>query len=37
MDIHAADPAFGYRFITDELIERALSVGENRMARLCSQ
>ncbi|NMH96591.1 IS3 family transposase [Pseudonocardia acidicola] len=36
-DIHADDPAFGYRFIADELRERGLTVGENRVARLCSQ
>jgi putative transposase len=36
-DIHADDPAFGYRFIADELHERGLRVGENRVARLCSQ
>jgi transposase InsO family protein len=35
-DIHADDPAFGYRFITDELRERGLTAGENRVARLCS-
>ena len=36
-DIHADDPAFGYRFIADELRERGLKAGENRVARLCSQ
>jgi transposase InsO family protein len=36
-DIHHDDPAFGYRFIADELRERGLQVGENRVARLCSQ
>jgi putative transposase len=36
-DIHRDDPAFGYRFIADELRERGLQVGENRVARLCSQ
>lgn len=35
--IHDDDPAFGYRFIADELRERGLQVGENRVARLCSQ
>ncbi len=35
-DIHADDPAFGYRFIADELRERGLTAGENRVARLCS-
>src|SRR3954465_15136239 len=37
VDIHADDPAFGYRFIADELRERGIAVGENRVARLCSQ
>jgi transposase InsO family protein len=36
-DIHRDDPAFGYRFIADELRERGLQAGENRVARLCSQ
>src|SRR3712207_4323443 len=36
-DIHHDDPAFGYRFIADELRERGVKVGENRVARLCSQ
>ncbi|ROZ50962.1 IS3 family transposase [Rhodococcus sp. WS3] len=36
-DIHADDPAFGYRFIADELPGRGISAGENRVARLCSQ
>ena len=36
IDIHSDDPAFGYRFIADELRERGLRVGENRVARLCS-
>jgi hypothetical protein len=36
-DIHADDPAFGYRFIADELRERGVATGENRVARLCSQ
>lgn len=35
--IHADDPAFGYRFIADELPERGITAGENRVARLCSQ
>jgi putative transposase len=35
-DIHADDPAFGYRFIADELAARGVSAGENRVARLCS-
>lgn len=36
-DIHADDPTFGYRFIADELAASGLKVGENRVARLCSQ
>lgn len=36
-DIHADDPAFGYRFIADELPERGITAVENRVARLCSQ
>ena len=36
-DIHHDDPAFGYRFIADELRHRGLPAGENRVARLCSQ
>ncbi len=36
-DIHADDPAFGYRFISDELPGRGIIAGENRVARLCSQ
>lgn len=36
-DIHADDPAFGYRFIADELLGRGIIAGENRVARLCSQ
>ena len=37
MIIHADDPAFGYRFIADELPSRGIVAGENRVARLCSQ
>src|SRR3712207_385963 len=37
VDIHTDDPAFGYRFIADQLHERGLAAGENRVARLCSQ
>ena len=37
MDIHDADPAFGYRFITDERAGRGFVVGENRVQRLCAQ
>lgn len=36
-EIHADDPAFGYRFIADELPDRGITAGENRVARLCSQ
>lgn len=36
-EIHADDPAFGYRFIADELPDRGIIAGENRVARLCSQ
>jgi putative transposase len=35
--VHADDPEFGYRFITDELDrEHGIVAGENRVARLCS-
>jgi len=34
-DIHADDPAFGYRFIADELPEKGILAGENRVQRLC--
>ncbi len=37
VDIHHDDPAFGYRFIADQIHERGLTAGENRVARLCSQ
>ena len=36
LDIHRDDPAFGYRFIADELPARGITAGENRVARLCS-
>jgi transposase InsO family protein len=36
-DIHRDDPAFGYRFIADELPAHGVRAGENRVARLCSQ
>ena len=29
------DPAFGYRFIADELPEKGIMAGENRVQRLC--
>jgi putative transposase len=35
--IHADDPAFGYRFIADELAARGIIARENKVARLCSQ
>ena len=35
-DIHADDPAFGYRFIADELPEKGITAGENRVQRLCT-
>ncbi|PTT61306.1 IS3 family transposase [Arthrobacter sp. HMWF013] len=34
-EIHADDPAFGYRFIADELPEKGITAGENRVQRLC--
>ncbi|AHH19936.1 putative transposase [Nocardia nova SH22a] len=36
LDIHADGPAFGYRFITDELPARDIRASENRVARLFS-
>jgi transposase InsO family protein len=36
VDIHHDDPAFGYRFIADELPGYGITAGENRVARLCS-
>jgi putative transposase len=36
LDIHRDDPAFGYRFIADELPARGITAGENRVQRLCS-
>jgi transposase InsO family protein len=35
LDIHAADPEFGYRFIADAVIAHGIVVGENRVKRLC--
>ena len=35
-DVHADDPAFGYRFIADELVDRGITASENRVQRLCS-
>src|SRR6185369_7876594 len=37
LDAHGEDPAFGYRFLTDELERGGLVVGERRVWRLCSQ
>jgi putative transposase len=37
MDIHSDDPAFGYRFIADELAEAGFAASERRVWRLCSQ
>jgi putative transposase len=34
--IHGDDPAFGYRFIADELPAKGIKASENRVARLCS-
>jgi hypothetical protein len=36
LDIHADDPAFGYRFIADELPGKGVMAGENRVQRLCT-
>ncbi|MHA7141883.1 IS3 family transposase [Arthrobacter sp. Sr33] len=35
LKIHADDPAFGYRFIADELPGKGFTAGENRVQRLC--
>jgi transposase InsO family protein len=37
LDVHHDDPAFGYRFIADELARHGVRASENRVARLCSQ
>jgi putative transposase len=37
IDIHDDDPAFGYRFIYDELAEAGHIVSERRVWRLCSE
>jgi putative transposase len=37
LDVHHDDPAFGYRFIADQLAERGLVASENRVQRLCQQ
>jgi putative transposase len=37
IDIHHDDPEFGYRFITDELVDHGIKASRNRVNRLCSQ
>ena len=37
IDIHDDDPAFGYRFISDELADAGFEVSERRVWRVCSQ
>jgi transposase InsO family protein len=37
IDIHFDDPAFGCRFIADELAESGFAVSERRVWRFCSQ
>lgn len=37
LDAHGDDPAFGYRFLADELERGGITVGERRVWRLCSQ
>jgi putative transposase len=37
LDAHGDDPAFGYRFLADELERGGIRVGERRVWRLCSQ
>jgi transposase InsO family protein len=36
-DLHENDPAFGYRFLADELKDLGHSVGENRVHRICRE
>jgi transposase InsO family protein len=36
MEIHHDDPAFGYRFIRDELAEQGIVASRNRVNRLCT-
>jgi transposase InsO family protein len=36
LDIHRDDPAFGHRFIADELPAHGITAGVNRVARLCT-
>lgn len=35
IDLHAADPGLGYRLIADDLPEKGITAGENRVHRLC--
>jgi hypothetical protein len=37
VDAHGDDPAFGYRFLVDELERAGIDVGESQVWRLCSQ
>jgi putative transposase len=37
VDLHSEDPAFGYRFLADELQAAGRQVGERRVWRLCRQ
>jgi putative transposase len=37
LDIHRDDPAFGHRFIADELPAHGITASVNRVARLCKQ
>ena len=37
IDVHADDPAFGYRFIADELAETGFTASERRVWRVCSE
>lgn len=37
IDAHADDPAFGCRFLADELERAGIDIGERRAWRLCSQ
>jgi len=37
LDIHSDDPAFGYRFISDELADAGHPASERRVWRLCSE
>ncbi len=33
LDVHRDNPAFGYRFIADELKDQGLATGENQVQR----